>query len=96
MIGFLVVYTIVCLLELFLECTNPAVMWDPRLPGVCWDPSLLVSLSYTASGINIGTDLLFAGLPIPMLWNVQIKGRVKASIICIIGVGMKKGMEDFV
>jgi hypothetical protein len=31
---------------------------------------------------------LFAGLPIPMLWHVQIKGRVKASIICIMGLGV--------
>lgn len=88
MIGFLIVYTTVCLLELFLQCTNLAVLWDPRLPSVCWDPSLLRSLSYAASGINIVTDLLFAGLPIPMLWNVQIKGRVKASIICIMGLGI--------
>jgi hypothetical protein len=88
MIIFLVSYTIVCLLEIFLQCTNLEILWDPRVVTVCWEPTTLRALSYTAGGINIATDLLFAVLPIPMLWNVQIKGRVKASIICIMGLGV--------
>jgi hypothetical protein len=88
MIVFLILYTIGCLLTLFLQCTNLRVLWDPRVPSVCWDERVLQRLSYGAGGVNIATDLLFAGLPIPMLWHVQIKGRVKASIICIMGLGV--------
>lgn len=43
-------------------------------------------LIFTA--INIATDLLMAALPVPMLWNVQINKRVKASLICIMGLGI--------
>jgi hypothetical protein len=41
-----------------------------------------------STAINIATDLLMAALPVPMLWNVQINKRVKASLICIMGLGI--------
>lgn len=38
--------------------------------------------------VNILTDIFFAILPIPMLWNVQINARTRASLICIMGLGV--------
>ena len=32
--------------------------------------------------------MFFAVLPAPMLWNVQINVRTKASLICIMGLGV--------
>ncbi|CZR50150.1 related to integral membrane protein [Phialocephala subalpina] len=87
-IVFLIAYTFACFLTIILQCTNLAVLWDPTTKATCWTPKTLRSLSYVNSSLNIATDLVFAALPIPMLWNVQIKGRVKASLICIMGLGV--------
>ncbi|KAF3059616.1 hypothetical protein GL218_04836 [Daldinia childiae] len=38
--------------------------------------------------VNIVTDLFFALLPIPILWNVKINARTKASLICVLGLGV--------
>lgn len=47
-----------------------------------------LTFSNLISGLNISTDIFFAFLPIPMLWHVQINGRVKASLICVLGLGV--------
>jgi hypothetical protein len=77
MIIFLVVYTTTSFLELILQCRNLTVLWDSSVTTTCWNWVTLRDLSYMGSGINIITDLLFAALQIPMLWNVQIKARVR-------------------
>lgn len=88
MIVFLVLYTVVNLILLTLECQNMAVMWDPSIVTTCWAPGTMKGLGYLANGINILTDLLFALVPIPMLWNVQIRGSLKAGICLILGLGL--------
>jgi len=71
-----------------LQCKNLAILWDSSVKTTCWTVSTLRGLSYTNSALNIATDVLLAALPIPMLWNVQINSRTKASLICIMGLGV--------
>ncbi|KAH6647762.1 hypothetical protein BKA67DRAFT_594677 [Truncatella angustata] len=87
-IVFLVVYTFMCFTTLLLQCKNLAVIWDLEVKTTCWPITTLLGLSYANSTINILTDILFALVPIPMLWNVQINVRTKASLICILGLGV--------
>ncbi|KAH8666467.1 hypothetical protein BX600DRAFT_274213 [Xylariales sp. PMI_506] len=84
----LMLYTFVCFLTLMLQCTNLAVQWDSSVESKCWSADVLVALSYTNSVVNIITDIFFATIPIPMLWNVQINARTKASLICVLGLGI--------
>ncbi|KAK4156771.1 decarboxylase [Chaetomidium leptoderma] len=85
---FTVAYTMVCFMTLLLQCQNLAVLWDPTVKTTCWSMSTLQGLSYTSCVVNILTDVFFAILPIPMLWNVQINARTRASLICILGLGI--------
>lgn len=87
-ITFLIVYTFVCFMTIILQCTNLALLWDSSAKGTCWTVTTLRALSYTNSSLNIITDLTFAALPVPMLWNVQINPRTKASLIGIMGLGV--------
>ncbi|GLA97524.1 hypothetical protein AtubIFM57143_005451 [Aspergillus tubingensis] len=48
----------------------------------------LLKLSYTNTGLNILTDLIFAILPAIMLRHLQVNRRVKASLVCILGLGI--------
>ena len=85
---FLMVYTFVCFLTLLLQCDNLAVLWDLSVKARCWSQATLQGLSYANSVVNIVTDVFFAALPVPMLWNVQINARTKASLVAIMGLGV--------
>ncbi|KAK8091485.1 hypothetical protein PG997_001846 [Apiospora hydei] len=85
---FTMLYTLFCFVTLLVQCTNIAILWDPTVQATCWSKETLQMLSYANSIINILTDMFFAVLPAPMLWNVQINMRTKASLICIMGLGV--------
>ncbi|KAF2868001.1 hypothetical protein BDV95DRAFT_502001 [Massariosphaeria phaeospora] len=94
---FMGLYTFGCFLSLVLQCTDLAVLWDRTVKGTCWKPTTLKALSYTNIALNITTDLLFAVIiPIPMLWNVQMNRRQKASIIGILALGVFATAAAFV
>ncbi|KAI5863698.1 hypothetical protein GGS23DRAFT_565004 [Durotheca rogersii] len=85
---FLVAYTMVCFITLLLQCQNLAIIWDNRVVTTCWTQKTLQGLSYANATVNIATDVFFAVLPIPMLWKVQINSRTKASLVCILSLGL--------
>jgi len=85
---FTIAYTFVCFITLLLQCKNLAILWDNTVQTTCWSQSTLQGLSYTSCAVNIITDLFFAVLPIPMLWNVQINARTRATLICIMSLGI--------
>lgn len=37
--------------------------------------------------VNIATDLLFAILPIPLVWKLQLTTRTKVGLVCILSLG---------
>ncbi|KAI1371303.1 hypothetical protein F4677DRAFT_464403 [Hypoxylon crocopeplum] len=85
---FLIAYTLACFATLMLQCSNLAILWDSSIQATCWSQSTLQGLSYANSTVNVTTDLFFALLPIPMLWNVKIKTRIKISLFCVLGLGI--------
>lgn len=62
-------------------CEFESVFFTPNNDGVCGNAN-------SRAAVNILTDIFFAIIPIPMLWNVQINPRTKASLICIMGLGV--------
>lgn len=65
-------------------------IWNKALPGggQCIPGDIVVAVAYTGFAIGIGTDFIFALLPIPMLWNVQLNWRVKLAIMGILSLGL--------
>jgi hypothetical protein len=47
----------------------------------------VVLQSLTSTAINIATDLLFAILPIPLVWGLQLNTRTKIGLVCILSLG---------
>ena len=41
----------------------------------------------TSTAVNIATDLLFAILPIPLVWKLQLTTRTKVGLVCILSLG---------
>ncbi|CAG7990594.1 unnamed protein product [Penicillium salamii] len=100
----MMLYTAICFLTLIFQCKDIRTNWDPTVKSECFSPTQLLTLSYTNTGemnifltsyfkltpaaLNILTDLIFSILPVFMLRHLQVNRRVKASLICILGLGV--------
>ncbi|GFF41004.1 hypothetical protein IFM58399_06117 [Aspergillus lentulus] len=87
-IVFMSLYTTICFFTLIFQCQNIRSIWDPSVTSKCFNPTQLLQLSYTNTALNILTDLIFAILPAFMLRHLQVNRRVKASLVCILGLGI--------
>ncbi|KNG83679.1 integral membrane family protein [Aspergillus nomiae NRRL 13137] len=84
----MLLYTTICFLTLIFQCKDIRSIWDMSVKSKCFTPTQLLELSYTNTALNILTDLIFAILPAFMLRHLQVNRRVKASLVCILGLGI--------
>ncbi|OJJ47333.1 hypothetical protein ASPZODRAFT_96276 [Penicilliopsis zonata CBS 506.65] len=82
------VYTLICNFTILFQCKKMETLWNPNVPSKCFSPTQLLALAYTNAGLNILTDLIFAILPGIMLRHLQVNKRTKASLACILGLGV--------
>lgn len=71
----------------FLRCRPMAGYWDKTLKPDCYDISLFITFGLVNTAFNIFTDVVLATLPVPIVWNLQMKRRVKISVIGILSMG---------
>ncbi|KIX06951.1 uncharacterized protein Z518_04927 [Rhinocladiella mackenziei CBS 650.93] len=85
---FTVCFTLANFFVITLQCKKPAALWDPNVKSECISVKALGPLLYTTSGVSILTDILFAlGIPIPILWKLQMNVRTRLSVIAILSLG---------
>ncbi|KAH6850619.1 hypothetical protein B0I37DRAFT_117591 [Chaetomium sp. MPI-CAGE-AT-0009] len=89
--GFVVAYSIQAIAWLFVYCTPFSGWWefqwmnpfDPR----CHDFNLFVNLVYWNISCNIFTDVVLGALPVPIIWSLKMKLRVRLYVIGILNLG---------
>ncbi|KAK7917848.1 hypothetical protein PG985_011456 [Apiospora marii] len=90
-IVFVVLYTIQATVVLFTYCKPYSGWWefqwmnpfDPR----CFDFNLFLNLTYWNISCNIFTDICLGVLPIPIVWNLKMKLRLRLYVIAILNLG---------
>ncbi|KIW43898.1 uncharacterized protein PV06_04949 [Exophiala oligosperma] len=90
---FLVAFTISCAGTLIFNCgAKPQANWDFALrvngQAKCFSNTTFTNIGIFNSSINIATDVLFALLPIPIVWNLQTNMRTKITLIFILSLGL--------
>lgn len=60
--------------------------WTSTVPGTCRPPEILTGLAYAA--VSIVTDWVFAITPICLLWNVQMKLKIKIPVFIMLSLGI--------
>ncbi|KAK4224229.1 hypothetical protein QBC38DRAFT_515462 [Podospora fimiseda] len=77
-------------LTVFFQCQPLPLTWgDPNVKdGKCMPAANLKFAAFFNSSVAVLTDVTFALLPIPMLWNVQMNWRVKAAVAVILSLGL--------
>lgn len=61
--------------------------WDlePQYPHTCLNKGAIV---FSASTINIFTDVLTTLLPMPLIWKLQMPARQRLAVMAIFGLGI--------
>jgi hypothetical protein len=72
----------------FFQCQPLALTWDSSVEGKCIPPSNLKFAAFFNSSVAVLTDVLFALLPVPILWDVQMNWRVKSAVAGILSLGV--------
>jgi hypothetical protein len=72
----------------FFQCKPLAYTWGGTATGTCIPPAHLKFAAFFNSSVSVLTDVVFALLPIPMLWNVQMNWRIKTAVGAILSLGI--------
>jgi hypothetical protein len=59
-----VVFALVSVIIIFLQCSPTAALWDSTIIGNCWNPSIFYDFSYWVSAYTTVTDIVLAVVPI--------------------------------
>jgi hypothetical protein len=71
------------------QCTPVQAQWDYTIPGNhCVSSESFVSAAYSVSVMSILSDWLYALLPIPMIWSVQMSIQRKVTVFFLLGLGI--------
>ncbi|KAF2495000.1 hypothetical protein BU16DRAFT_562621 [Lophium mytilinum] len=69
-------------------CRPMAATWDKSIKGAkCSSLEMIIALSYLVSGVNVVTDWTCAILPAFILWDIQMRTKLKFSVCVILGMG---------
>lgn len=76
------------------QCNPPNYFYDQvlGLKGSCMDIDVIPNVTIVHSVIGAVCDIVFALLPIAMLWNVQLNKRAKVVVAVLLGMGMVAGI----
>ncbi|KAL1641116.1 hypothetical protein SLS58_006391 [Diplodia intermedia] len=78
---------ITTIITVLAQCQPIAATWDKSI-GSCIDTRVITGSSYFLSACSIVTDWSCAILPAFILWNVQLRFRIKASVVVILALGV--------
>jgi hypothetical protein len=92
-IVFLIAFTISCAGTLIFNCgTHVDANWNfgLRVTGEakCFTDRTFTNIGIFNSSINIATDVLFAVLPIPVVWRLQANIRTKLTLCFVLSLGI--------
>ncbi|OAP64509.1 hypothetical protein AYL99_00481 [Fonsecaea erecta] len=92
-IVFLVAFTISCAGTLIFNCgTRVDANWNFALrttgQAKCFSNNTFTNIGIFNSSINIATDVLFALLPIPVVWTLQANLRTKLTLCFVLSLGL--------
>ncbi|OBT67982.1 hypothetical protein VE03_01488 [Pseudogymnoascus sp. 23342-1-I1] len=82
-------WTTITFLIVAFQCRPLRLAWNPASgTGTCMAPIAITRLGYAFSALDIGSDFLYALLPVAMLWKTQMTWKLKFSICIVLSLGV--------
>ncbi|WDK19697.1 hypothetical protein CGRA01v4_10984 [Colletotrichum graminicola] len=75
----------------FAKCTPLAKVWDPSVPGKCWDKTRLVKYQVFSSYYSAILDFVLAFLPWPILMGATMGRRERFGVAVAMSIGAIAG-----
>ncbi|KZL82516.1 hypothetical protein CI238_11404 [Colletotrichum incanum] len=75
----------------FAKCTPLAKVWDPSVPGKCWDKTRLVKYQLFAAYYSAILDFVLAFLPWPILMGATLRRRERLGVAVAMSLGAIAG-----
>ncbi|KAL4914012.1 hypothetical protein BDW62DRAFT_220344 [Aspergillus aurantiobrunneus] len=69
-------------------CRNVRVLWDPTVQTTCGNSDDVIKFAYFSSSVNTATDLFLAVFPTVIFWNLNLRLRIKLSLIILMSLGI--------
>ncbi|KAJ5500890.1 hypothetical protein N7527_012011 [Penicillium freii] len=71
-------------------CRNAAALWDPKVAvtTTCGNMQAVIKYAYYSNTFNSATDLFLAVFPTVLFWNLNLKLRIKISLIGLLSLGI--------
>jgi hypothetical protein len=92
-IVFLVAFTLSCAGTLIFNCgAEVSANWNFALrtdgKAKCFTNNTFTNIGVFNSSINIATDVVFALLPVPIVWNLETNLRTRITLVIILSLGL--------
>ena len=72
-----------------VQCIPVQAQWDYTIKNAkCVSGPSFIAAAYSISVMTILTDWLYALLPIPMIWSVQMNVQTKVTVAFILSLGI--------
>ncbi|RDW58690.1 hypothetical protein BP6252_13166 [Coleophoma cylindrospora] len=86
---FLVLFTISSAGTIIFSCIPISATWDPAAApnAKCFSRTTFTDIGLFNSIVNIFTDVIFACLPIPIVWNLQLNTRTRVTLVGVLSLG---------
>ncbi|PYH91194.1 hypothetical protein BO71DRAFT_401584 [Aspergillus ellipticus CBS 707.79] len=86
--GVQIVINTVSVITVLAQCKDVRSIWDTSIIPVCWDPNVDRIYGYAQCSINTGTDLFLALFPTYTFWNLNLRMRIKISLVVLMSLGL--------
>jgi hypothetical protein len=70
-----------------LYCNPMEGFWNKTAGAKCYPLSLFVTFALINTSFNIFTDVLFATFPVPIIWTLKMKRKLRIYLIGILSLG---------
>lgn len=86
---FVICYFIEGIVTVMAYCDSLQAHWDPEVmkTAKCYPMDLRNTFGTMNTAFNVFTDVMFASVPVPMLWSLQTKLKVRLYLIGIFSLG---------
>lgn len=87
-IAYVIEYTLQGVIGWIVMCKPLQAFWDTSIAGsVCESQSVFRILSLLNTASNIATDVSFAVLPLPLIWHLQMKRKIRIYLVFVLSLG---------
>ncbi|KAI9375456.1 hypothetical protein BJX61DRAFT_549351 [Aspergillus egyptiacus] len=91
-----VIFALVSVFLVFLQCSPTAGLWDHSLEASCWPESIFYDFSYWVSAYTTMTDIVLAFVPISIFSKLQMRRSTKVGVCIMMGLTLLSAIVTIV